>query len=595
MNVLVRKLIDLYQSLMRWYYSWRYGPVARQLESPPEGERRGFVAIQIDGLGHAALLEAVTRGYAPYLAGLMRSGEAEVFRWFAGIPSTTPVVQAKIMFGTGYDVPGFRWYEKESGRAIVCKVPAVMDEVQQRLSAGRRGALEGGASYTNMFDGGASVSLFTLAAIGRTSLIEKVGGLPRFLIMLFSPLRVARILALSVWTYLAGVWRQLSALFWPSKFSRLGFLSPFFHVLTDVVVREVETFAVLVDVYRGVPYIYANYSSYDAWAHSFGPEDTYALRSVRAIDRQVQQIDRMRRRRGGRPYDLFVLSDHGQTPSVPFETAFGVSLGQFIDSRIEQPTRTDESMTEVGQSGGSSSLLGYEVGVAEARLKGLPSEAARTLRESLEAHGTDEPTDLSRRTDIVVRNSGPLSHVYFNVSEAPMSLKSLEAVYPGLVPRLAAHPGIGVVGLRSAAGPLLVTTTGTYLCEPGNGEGAFAGLPDAGRLVEDTRMLLSYPHSGDLVLLGQWDWWGRSDLVVTFEHQRSTHGGVGGEQCYPFILGVGEGSPALVEVRGPTDIYELLVSYQERPQAEEPTAVSQEAWESGARLPAADGLTGQEE
>ncbi|NPV07555.1 MAG: hypothetical protein HPY83_06270 [Anaerolineae bacterium] len=565
MNLLVRKLIDLYEGLMRRYYSWRYGPVARRLGTTEGDESRGFIVIQIDGLSHATLLEAVARGYAPHIGQLLRSGQGEAYRWFSGVPSTTPAVQAAIMYGSSEGIVGFRWYEKESGQAIVCKFPGTLSQIQARVSAGRRGILEGGASYANMFDGGASTSLFTLSAIGRTSILRKMGGLSLFLVLAFSPVRVMRILALSVWTYLLGVWRRLSALFWPSKYGQLSFLSPFVHVLTDVVVREIETFAVLVDIYRGVPAIYANYSSYDEWAHRFGPTDGHALRAVKAIDSQVQQVDRMRRRWGGRPYDLYLLSDHGMTPSVPFETAFGQSLGQFVDSCIEAPTRTDEARAGAVGLRGASSLLGYEVGVAEDDLEGLPSDAARSLRLSLERRAEEEITELPGRTDVVVRDSGPLSHVYFSVvPEGPMDLSALEEVYPGLVRRVADHPGIAVVGVRTAVGPQLVTAEGTYPCRPGQGEAAFADLADATAIVTSLRDLLAHPSAGDLVLLGRWNWWGRPDLVVTFERQRATHGGVGGEQCYPFIIGVTREPVDLSDVRGPTDIYRLLLSYRVR-------------------------------
>ncbi|MGI6207560.1 MAG: alkaline phosphatase family protein [Anaerolineae bacterium] len=577
MNLLVRKLIDLGEALMRWYYSWRYGPVARRLGTAEDDDKRGFIVIQIDGLSHATLLEAVARGQAPHLGQLLRSGQAEAYRWFCGVPSTTPAVQAAIMYGSSYGIPGFRWYEKETKQAVVCKVPTALNQLQARLSKGRRGVLEGGASYTNMFDGGASTSLFTLAAMGNTSILRRMGGLSLFLVLAFSPIRVARIVVLSVVTYLVGVWRRLSALFWPSKYGQLSFLSPFLHVLTDVIVRELETFAVLVDIYRGVPAIYANYSSYDEWAHRFGPSDPQALRALHAIDGQIEQVDRMRRRWGGRPYDLYVLSDHGMTPSVPFETAFGQSLGQYLDSCIEVPTLTDETRVGAVDRHGASSLLGYEVGVAEDRLAGLSSDAARSLRESLEKRAEVEATELPHRTDVIVRDSGPLSNVYFGVvSDRAMYLDELEQAYPGLVSRVADHPGIAVVGVRTAQGPLLVTAEGRYRCQVGEGEQAFPGLPDASLLVASMRELLAYPNAGDLVLLGRWGWWGRRDLVVTFERQRATHGGVGGEQCHPFLIAV-TGEPVdLSYVSSASDIYRLLMAYrtaEPEPRPAEPARV----------------------
>jgi putative membrane protein len=45
--------------------------------------------------------------------------------------------------------------------------------------------------------------------------------------------------------------------------------------------------------------------------------------------------------------------------------------------------------------------------------------------------------------------------------------------------------------------------------------------------------LASFPHSGDLILLGAWNDDGE---VVCFEEQWASHGGLGGPQDYPFML-----------------------------------------------------------
>lgn len=562
MNLLVRKLVDLYEALVRWYHSWRYGPVARRL-GPSGGDRPGFIVIQIDGLSHDSLLQALAGGYAPYLAQILRSGEGEAYRWFAGLPSTTPAVQAAIMYGTKDGIPGFRWYEKTTGESPVCKIPSFLARLQARLSADRPGVLQGGASYTNMFDGGASTSLFTLASIGRIGVLQRAGALPLFLVLAASPIRVARILFLSLWTYLSELWRRASAFFWPSKFGQLSLLSPFIHVLTDVLVREVSTFAALIDIYRGVPAVYINYSSYDEWAHRFGPDDGHAMRAVQAIDGQIKQLDRMRRW-GGRPYDLYVISDHGMTPCVPFETAFGQSLGEFVDSCVQGQTLTEETTLGPTDLQHPAALLGYEAGAAEDELEGLSLEAARSLRRSLEKRVESETAESEGRSDIVVRDSGPLSHVYFNaVSERAATLEELAALYPGLVKRIADHPGIGVVAVRGKEGPVLITASGAYDCVPGRCEGAFVGLPEAEQLVTEVATILGYPNSGDLVLFGRWGWWGQPDRVVSFERQRGTHGGAGGFQCDAFLVGLTTRGVGLERITHAKDLHRLLAAYQD--------------------------------
>ena len=48
----------------------------------------------------------------------------------------------------------------------------------------------------------------------------------------------------------------------------------------------------------------------------------------------IGQIDRLQRARLVRTYNLCVLSDHGMTPSEPFQDVYGQTLGQYISSQL---------------------------------------------------------------------------------------------------------------------------------------------------------------------------------------------------------------------------------------------------------------------
>ncbi|MHB0874657.1 MAG: alkaline phosphatase family protein [Anaerolineae bacterium] len=569
MNALATWLLDLWQRIVAWYLSWRYGPVARQLGTTEEDGRPGFIIVQIDGLGHGCLLDAMAKGQAPFLASLLHSGQSELASWFTGLPSTTPAVQAGIMYGTRDGIPGFRWYEKESGTSVVSKNPASMHRLQDAISGARPGILEGGSSYANMFDGGAATSLFTLAAIGRdSSIFQRLKGFSIFLVLLFSPLRSLRIIWQALTTYLTGVWRSLASVFWPSRFARLGLWSPLYHVVTDVLVREVETFSVLVDLYRSLPAIFVNYSSYDNWAHLLGPSDPHAYQMLRAIDGRIQQIDRMRRR-VKRQYDLYVLSDHGMAACVPFDGVFGSSLGQLIAHSIDHPVLTDELLASAAETYSSAELLGHEAGVAEAELTGLSSEAARTLRRSIKKRERPEPPSHPSDSDVVVRSSGPLSHVYLTAVKEPLTAEQIEAIYPGLMERLANHPGISLAAARGANGPVVAASGGIVALGRGTAGLAFAGLEDAVALGESLAQLLRQPNCGDLVLHGRWRLWGDGGRVVSFERQLGTHGGAGGEQCCAFVMAPAHAPAGLAHVTGPEQLYTFFREYREPATARE--------------------------
>ena len=118
MNWLVRTVIDGYRSLTQRIYARRYGTLAKQLgESAAAATHvdepgRGFIVIQVDGLAHDHLVQVLARGGAPYIKRLIGMGRLRLTSWHSGLPSTTPAVQAGIMFGRNWDIPGFRWFDK---------------------------------------------------------------------------------------------------------------------------------------------------------------------------------------------------------------------------------------------------------------------------------------------------------------------------------------------------------------------------------------------------------------------------------------------------------------------------------------------------
>src|SRR5262249_48179199 len=77
--------------------------------------------------------------------------------------------------------------------------------------------------------------------------------------------------------------------------------------------------AVARDLYAGVPAVYVNYLDYDVFAHSYGPSHRRALRALRRVDGSLRKLARVLRRVPEHGYDLYVLSDHGQAPTTPYQ------------------------------------------------------------------------------------------------------------------------------------------------------------------------------------------------------------------------------------------------------------------------------------
>jgi len=578
MTWLTRKIVDLFNALANLYYSRKYAAIAERMgleEGQVNAQERGFIILQIDGLAHDHLLEAMAKGHTPYMKRLLDKKALKLARWRCGLPSTTPAAQAGIMFGNNFDIPAFRWYEKESDTSVVCKLPGLVKAMQDRVSAGRQGILRGGSSYVTMFDGDARLSLFTLSAINSQHLFENVRGAGFLLLFLLSPLRMLRVILLSTWEYVVDLGKRFVALFVPGYHQPFSVLSPFLQIITNVVFREIQTFACLIDIYRGMPAIYTNYYSYDEVAHHFGLGSAEALKALRGIDNQIKQIDRMRTQYRKRHYDLYILADHGLTPSIPFKKAYGRTLGQYITEQIAEGIFTDERGGEERPSAAKALFLLEELRGIEARLSergaSLVQAAYRFVDKRLVVDDEDDSWDLSKRGDIVVRNSGSMSHIYFNVAPRPMNLSEIALIYPRLLNKLIEHQGIGLVVGREEGEVVIVGKDGTLTLPPHppqiggarggeevRGQNPLLFLPEPELAASQLRQLASFPHSGDIIIFGAWCGDGE---VICFEDQVASHGGLGGPQDYPFIMYPGELDLDLEEVTNAKDLYPHFAAY----------------------------------
>jgi hypothetical protein len=124
-----RRVLDLAGKITDVYYKRKYGAMAQRLGRPgippddpaaalPSLDTPGFVLIQVDGLSHDHLMQAIAGGFMPYVGRMLAERRLVVAPWRCGLPSSTPAVQAGMMFGDRFDIPGYRWYEKDRGALV---------------------------------------------------------------------------------------------------------------------------------------------------------------------------------------------------------------------------------------------------------------------------------------------------------------------------------------------------------------------------------------------------------------------------------------------------------------------------------------------
>ena len=94
-----------------------------------------------------------------------------------------------------------------------------------------------------------------------------------------------------------------------------------------IIQRDLQVEAIIADLYAGRPVAYTTFLAYDEVAHHSGIERHDALSTLRQVDRAIGRIAKAAEH-APRPYELVVLSDHGQSQGATFLQRYGVTLAR---------------------------------------------------------------------------------------------------------------------------------------------------------------------------------------------------------------------------------------------------------------------------
>ncbi|MDT8440530.1 MAG: alkaline phosphatase family protein [Desulfuromonadales bacterium] len=527
----------LTDSLYALYYGVKLFPFRGERQERRAGsQQKGFVGIQIDGLSYPHLQQALDRGYLPHLERYLRRGH-KLIEYRAGLPSTTPAAQSTIFYGVDRKIPAFRWFEKATGQVITCNDPDHVQLFRERLFANRSGVLATGSSYCNIIDGGAERSVFTVSSPHPQTLFGRLGGLRFVLLMLLNPFRVCRMGFATLMEFYVNRkdefyhrrrkrWRTSEGLF------------PLIRILCNVVLRELQTFGVIADIYSGVPRIYTTYSGYDELAHHFGPGSWPALKNLIYTDRRIGEIIRAAEHIAGVDYQLVILSDHGQTPGYPFEKRFGATLGDAVSAFLRE---NQAATVSSGSLEFTRIQLGYLQGELEARRswrRKIYNWAKKMLQERIQDL-VPETLKIDLEGGVVITYSSTLAHLYITGDTRRLTWREVDRAQPQLLRFLQEHPGIGFALARGDQpdeiclihrdGMLSITPPQSFPQE----EIAFLrpyGVPED--LLDELHGYAQGEHCGDLILFGALD----EEGIACFDDQVGGHGSVGGEQSRPFLI-----------------------------------------------------------
>ena len=501
---------------------------ARRSGQSTASDAPGILFLEIDGLALPVLRRAILDGTVPNMARWVAEGTHRLLEWETDLSSQTGASQAGILLGDNDDIPAFRWVDKATQTVVACSNPRDCTTIEQARSTGSGLLSDGGTSRGNLLSGDAEAALLTVSRLA-----DEKRANPGYRAFLANGSNVSRTFVLFLWEVcleLVAAARQRRRGVEPR--GHRGGSYPLLRAGMCVWVRDLVVFAVLQDMFRGVPAVYATFASYDEVAHHSGLERADTLEALRKLDQRFGMIERARRY-APRPYELVVLSDHGQTQGATFRQRNGYGLDALVERSLQ---RGNADAIDAGDENANG--------------------VARALDEATGRAGSRE-SEQPGLSEAVVMGSGNLGLIYLMDSPHRMTMEEIRERHPALLPALCEHPHIAFVLVRSAEdGPVVLAADGVRQLARDRVEGSDPLAAFSPNAAAHLRRTDGFAHVPDILVNSFYD--PMTEEGCAFEELISFHGGMGGPQTQPFILHPA-GLPAPDEpVVGAEAVYRLL-------------------------------------
>ncbi len=514
------------------YYGLLVSSLLAKRSAAPS-DKPGVVIIQVDGLAHPILAARVRAGSVNTMASWIRGGTHTLSEWEAILPSMTSASQAGILHGNNDGIPAFRWYERDIKKLRVSSNPDDAAEIIRRVSNGEGLLSNNGVSICNLVSGDATRAYMTAGTLKDKS--QGLGESQAFLGFFFSPSGYMRTVSMFFGELIKEriqARRTVRSGIQPQMHRGLKYAG--MRAASNVLLRDVNVSLIIEEMYRGANVIYADFTDYDELAHHCGPERIESFQALDGVDAAIGSLAKAAED-APRPYRFVILSDHGQSLGATFKQRYGQSLGDVVRDLMGGRATLVEAKTQGEGSTFVNSFLsevtrskGIGPAVARAALAGQTTDGVVNLDEE----EIPPPADPST---IAVVGSGNLGLVWFTGHDHRLTFEELEELHPNLVATLAAHPGVGLLMVRSASrGAMVLGADGVRYLDEDKVEGTDPAALFGPHTIMSLQREDAMEHAPDLLLLSQYD--PGMGEVAAFEELIGSHGGLGGFQTQPFIL-----------------------------------------------------------
>lgn len=484
----------------RSYWSFRLLRLKKYTQKKPE---TGLILIQIDGLSRPQLEKAIQQRRMRFIRRLLDQEEYAVHSIFSGVPSTTPAVQSELFYGIKQSVPAFGFRSHKNAQIKTMISNSDTRSLEESLQSRAGGLLKNGSSYSNVLTGDADAPNICTAYTGLSSLYQEAGLFRIFIVFVLHFWSLLRICALAVVELFLAITDFFRGLIHRGNFFKeLSFIPS--RVAISILMRELVTAGVSMDIARGVPVIHCNFLGYDEQSHRRGPDSAFAHWTLKGIDRCIRRIWRRAHRARYRNYDVWIYSDHGQEKSGSYSMVYHRSIY----------TVCNKILSEFGIANVQTTITPGDIQLRRAELLG---QRLLSLLPFLRPR-----THQTIAADIVA--IGPLGHVYLNDTPTSGSTETIARA-------LAEKGKIPLVLFKDKNSTVrAITPTADY------------SLPDQARLIlgehhpflqataNDLMSLCDHPDAGDIILSG----WRLGDRPLSFPFESGAHGGPGPDETHAF-------------------------------------------------------------
>lgn len=456
-------------------------------------EKKGLVIILIDGLSYDIFKRSLEKKKGKFFSKLIKKGYS-TYPYFCGVPAATTATEAELFFGTSENIPGFTWFDRSLTQFIRGNRGESIVGFEQNMKK-KAQLLKSGSCILGIYSAGATQCDLSGIELNLKSPMKAFRKLQYFLFIFLNPVRLLLtcyliVKSIFVSVYLSSIERSKKKLvtLLKSAFSRI-FLG------------NIASYIAELEIVRETPVLFLDYVLYDEFAHEYGVDEKISFSSIRLIDWYCESLYKTVQK-SKRKYDFVILSDHGQTPSLPMRELHSGSLEKmFLDA-------LNDKTYNVLKTFGKSSI------------------------------------STQKNKDIYLIPGGSSTQVYFSERLAsPYLLYELETKFPHIIENLLSNREIGWVLVRKNKDTqIIISKHGAT--EFMNGkitkviDSPFNNLIIDDRITSSLARYATFENNGDLVLFGDVDNEGK---LYAFEDHKGTHGGFYGDMTKPFILTNNEG------------------------------------------------------